>query len=952
VSKTGRVVLLVVLFCPFLSAAAITRSWTGSVSNNFSEPNNWSPAGVPAASDALVFPAATLNNDLPAGTSLGPLTFNGGAILSGNPLTLTGDVTFDPSGFPTFNCSADLKIGATLTLGEALTSNYNDAIDVNGQTLTIGSYNTTLKTLNGTGTVIVVGSGVQITGDGTFSGTISGTIQVAGSMPNANLLHQGTNWPSLSGTGTLGNVEVWNVWPGTKNPCCGDTHTFGTLTTKSLTISGGASSFGPYANANFDLNPAGGSDSIHVTGTVTLSSPTLSITLPGAIPAAGQKFTLIDNDGSDAVIGTFAGLPEGAVFDVSGVDFSISYHGGDGNDVVLTVAAAQKTWTGSASSLWSNPANWSPAAIPVSGEPLLFPLGATMTNDLPAGTVVGALRFTNGGAILSGNPLTLTGDVTFDPSGPSAFNCSADLKIGATLTLGEALTSNYNDAIDVNGQTLTIGSYNTTLKTLNGTGTVIVVGSGVQITGDGTFSGTISGTIQVAGSMPNANLLHQGTNWPSLSGTGTLGNVEVWNVWPGTKNPCCGDTHTFGTLTTKSLTISGGASSFGPYANANFDLNPAGGSDSIHVTGTVTLSSPTLLVTVLGGTPVVGQGFVIIDNDGTDAVQGTFAGLPEGAQVQANGYVFRITYAGGDGNDVELVMATTPSATLSQGTDASVIGKSVAFQTVVSSPFGAPAGTVTFFDNGVAIGTATLSNGTATLDVSTLAVGTHSITAVYSGGGGFFGAACGPVTHTVMKGDTDTNIESVHTPAAFGAAEFRLLSVPVAPAAGIVTGSFTLREGKSVLGSGNIDAGNGHIFLTDLSVGTHTLIATYGGSDTFFSSDSSPFTIEVTEAPTVTQATKADNTSSTDGTVALKVFVLPLTSALLPPTGTITISENGAMWSQLPVAGSVAVTLKLPAGHHALTIRYSGDSNFLGSATDLDLEVEGAPPARRRAAHH
>jgi hypothetical protein len=139
--------------------------------------------------------------------------------------------------------------------------------------------------------------------------------------------------------------------------------------------------------------------------------------------------------------------------------FTISYHGGDGNDVVLTAVSVIRSWTGSASNLWSNPANWSPAGIPSAGEALMFPAGTgAMTNDLPAGTVVGLMTFNNGGT-LGGNALTLTGDVKF--VGNSYFTCNADLKIGAPLTLFGALSNTYNGAIDVNGQTLTIQTYNT-----------------------------------------------------------------------------------------------------------------------------------------------------------------------------------------------------------------------------------------------------------------------------------------------------------------------------------------------------------------------------------------------------------------------------------------------------------------------------------------------------------
>jgi hypothetical protein len=50
----------------------------------------------------------------------------------------------------------------------------------------------------------------------------------------------------------------------------------------------------------------------------------------------GTSFTLINNDGTDAVVGTFKGLPEGATLTSGGMTFQISYVGGTGNDVVLT----------------------------------------------------------------------------------------------------------------------------------------------------------------------------------------------------------------------------------------------------------------------------------------------------------------------------------------------------------------------------------------------------------------------------------------------------------------------------------------------------------------------------------------------------------------------------------------------------------------------------------------
>jgi hypothetical protein len=81
-------------------------------------------------------------------------------------------------------------------------------------------------------------------------------------------------------------------------------------------------------------------DQVHVHGTVDLGGATLDASLlNGFAPAANASFIIIDNDGTDAVTGTFAGLAEGALLNIGGTLFTTSYHGGDGNDVTLTTLA-------------------------------------------------------------------------------------------------------------------------------------------------------------------------------------------------------------------------------------------------------------------------------------------------------------------------------------------------------------------------------------------------------------------------------------------------------------------------------------------------------------------------------------------------------------------------------------------------------------------------------------
>ncbi len=81
-------------------------------------------------------------------------------------------------------------------------------------------------------------------------------------------------------------------------------------------------------------------DQLDVAGTVSLGAAALDVSL-GYAPQGGDSFTIIRNDGADPVTGTFAGLPEGATLTANGVAFSISYRGGDGNDVVLTAKRDQ-----------------------------------------------------------------------------------------------------------------------------------------------------------------------------------------------------------------------------------------------------------------------------------------------------------------------------------------------------------------------------------------------------------------------------------------------------------------------------------------------------------------------------------------------------------------------------------------------------------------------------------
>jgi VCBS repeat-containing protein len=90
-------------------------------------------------------------------------------------------------------------------------------------------------------------------------------------------------------------------------------------------------------------------DQLSVTGAVTIGNSVDLNLVFGYVPLPGQSWKIVDNDLADAVVGTFAG---GTSFNAVGpggqlIPLVISYNGGDGNDIVLSVASYANVYAGS-----------------------------------------------------------------------------------------------------------------------------------------------------------------------------------------------------------------------------------------------------------------------------------------------------------------------------------------------------------------------------------------------------------------------------------------------------------------------------------------------------------------------------------------------------------------------------------------------------------------------------
>lgn len=172
-----------------------------------------------------------------------------------------------------------------------------------------------------------------------------GTLIVEGSQPASNVSLNGWQTPParLRGSGTVGNVsmDTGNIEPKIVAP--GTTAATGTLHTGSLSLADVANGDLGVLSVRLNGTGAGTWDQVAVTGTVDITNATLDV-VQGFTPAVGDSWTIVSNDGADAVTGTFrvdgAPVPQGATFFAGGRTFQMDYQGGDGNDVVITLTSA------------------------------------------------------------------------------------------------------------------------------------------------------------------------------------------------------------------------------------------------------------------------------------------------------------------------------------------------------------------------------------------------------------------------------------------------------------------------------------------------------------------------------------------------------------------------------------------------------------------------------------
>ena len=328
----------------------------------------------------------------------------------------------------------------------------------------------------------------------------------------------------------------------------------------------------------------------------------------------------------------------------------------------------------------------------------------------------------------------------------------------------------------------------------------------------------------------------------------------------------------------------------------------------------------------------------------------------------------------------QVVSKASTTTTVASSVYASVSGQGVTFTATVSivSPgtnaVANPTGTVTFYDNGVSIGTGTLNGAatdTATFTTSTLSTATHPITAAYTSGDTNFNAsAVSPsIDQVVSKASTTTTVASPVNPSVSGqGVTFTATVSIVSPGTNAVanpTGTVTFYDNGVSIGTGTLNGG-GHAtapFTTStLSTAVarqHHRLLTSG--DTNDQRSTSPSVNQVVNQA----ARRPPSTSSvrpprcTARRVTFTATVRIVSPGVGTPTGTVTFKDGATTLGTGTLSGGVA-TLTVPStspviaalavGTHSITASYGGDTNDLTSTSSArpDGQPESDHDVRQR----
>ncbi|HEY3837248.1 MAG TPA: Ig-like domain-containing protein [Bryobacteraceae bacterium] len=464
----------------------------------------------------------------------------------------------------------------------------------------------------------------------------------------------------------------------------------------------------------------------------------------------------------------------------------------------------------------------------VYSQPVTF--SATVTATAPGtGVPAGVVTFKNGNSTLGTGTLNGSGIATFTTSslavgpdsimavysGSTSYNGSTSSALSQTVNTdgaSTAVSSSVNPS--VYGQSVTLTA--TVTATAPGTGTptgTVTFNNGTATLGTSTLNGSRQATLTVS--------------------TLAVGGASITASYNGDGN--------FSAST--SGVLSQTVNKDGSTASLSSSANPSVFGQPVTFTATIAASAPgsglpTGTVTFSYGSTNLGSSAV----DGAGHATLTTSALPLGSDSITASY-------GGDSNFnastsailTQIVNGSGTTTTVTSSSNPSVFSQPVTFGATVAptSGTGTPTGTVTFKSGSTTLGSSSLVSGHATLPYSGLAVGTASITAIYSGDSNFSASTSAALSQTVHPAGTSTTVTSSMNPSAHNQSVTFTATVAVtAPGTAAPTGTVTFKDGSRTLGTSSLTGGQATFTISNLNKGTHQITAVYGGTTSFLTSTS------------------------------------------------------------------------------------------------------------------
>ncbi len=664
--------------------------------------------------------------------------------------------------------------------------------------------------------------------------------------------------------------------------------------------------------------------------TVFGQSVTFTATATASLPGAGIPTGTVDFYDGTTLLGSPTLDNTGtATFTTSALstgthNISVSYMGDSGffksNSSTITQTVGQAS--SSVALVTSN-------ASTTYGDPVTFT--ATVSAVTPgAGTPSGTVTFYDGTTSIGTGTLNGTGTATLNISTLDASSHSITATYGGdTNFLTSTTATATTQAVAAMGTTTTLAIAPTTSAEFGQS--VTLTATVAQASGTNIPAGTVTFYDGVTS---------LGTGTLDATGKATLSTSTLSNGAHSLSVSYAGVTDfTTSTSSTQSYTISLAP----PTINLTSTTNPAATNESIVIDVSVSppyagAAMPTGSVAFYNGTTQIGTGTLDVNGAATITIPPLTFGT----------YPITVHYAGDSNYQAETSTILNLSVEKATVTSLAPVGGPLTFGqtetlTATVAPLTAdlatPSGTVTFYDGTTALGTGTLNgSGTATFNAGTLAAGSHTIKAVYGSDSIFAMSTSTTETLVVNQSGTSTALATSAASPAFGQSVMLSATVtPVAPGTGTPTGTVSYYDGATLLGTGSLIGGVATLSLSNLSVASHSITATYNGDPNFQSSTSTTTSEAVVRASTNIGLISSDTGPTYGQSITLTATVGAVAPGAGTPSGTVTFYDGTTAIGQATLSGSPATaTLSiatLDAGARSITAAYSGNVDFTGATS-------------------